>query len=379
MKQHIDLVRPEPACAAIAAPCADSSLSLLIGSTPVVQISAPFVPAPGGFWAKLEGCNPGGIKDRAALYMIRRAQARGELKPGGTIVESTSGTLGLGLALAGIALDHPVALVTDPGLEPLMRQLLRAYGVQLEIVTEPHPVGGWQEARRQRVRELMAALPDPYCPDQYHNPDNAAGYAGLAHELLNQFSHIDVLVCAVGTGGHSAGLYEVLHRHFPELRLVGVDAVGSTIFGQPARPRLMRGLGSSIYPRNVAYECFSEVHWVNAAEAVWACRHLAAHHYVSGGWSTGAVALVARWLAATLPADQRIVAIFPDGPWRYWNTVYDDGFCREHALLTAAPADAPDELRHPAEREVTRWTRCTTVADPLTWIKEANTCQGGEK
>jgi cysteine synthase len=372
MEQNINFARPEPATRGNAVRRDRSSLSLAIGNTPVVRISDPFVPLPAGFWAKLEGFNPGGIKDRAALHMIRRARARGDLKPGGTIVESTSGTLGLGLALAGIILDHPVALVADPGLEPLMRQLLCAYGVGLEIVTEPHPVGGWQEARRQRVHELMAVLPDSYCPDQYHNPDNADGYAGLAHELLGQFPRIDVLVCAVGTGGHSAGIYQVLRRHFPGLRLVGVDATGSTIFGQPARSRLMRGLGSSIHPRNVAYECFSEVHWVNAAEAVWGCRRLAAHHFVSGGWSTGAVALVARWLAVTLPSDQCIVAMFPDGPWRYWNTVYDDGYCDEHTLLGKAPADTPDELDHPAEREVTRWTRCTTVTDPLTWIQEAD-------
>ncbi|MCW2898971.1 MAG: pyridoxal-5-phosphate-dependent protein subunit beta [Streptosporangiaceae bacterium] len=164
----------------------------------------------------------------------------------------------------------------------------------------------------------------------------------------------------------------MLKRHFPDLRLVGVDTVGSTIFGQEARPRLMRGLGSSIYPRNVAYEHFSEVHWVNAAEAVWACRRLAAKHYVSGGWSTGAVALVARWLAATLPGDPCVVGIFPDGPWRYWNTVFDDGYCQDNGLLEAAPTDAPDVIGHPAERQVTRWTRCATVADPLTWIERTD-------
>lgn len=171
MKINVDATRPETALGRIPAQSGNSSLALLIGNTPLVRISDPFVPAPAGFWAKLEGFNPGGIKDRAALHMIRRARARGELVPGGTIVESTSGTLGLGLALAGIILGHPVALVADPGLEPLMQQLLRAHGVHLEIVTKPHPLGGWQEARRQRVHELMTTLPHPYCPDQYNNPD----------------------------------------------------------------------------------------------------------------------------------------------------------------------------------------------------------------
>ncbi|MFI6990287.1 PLP-dependent cysteine synthase family protein [Nonomuraea wenchangensis] len=340
------------------------ALSLTVGNTPLVYLSEPFVPDGGGFWAKLEGLNPGGIKDRPALHMVRRARARGELAPGATVIESTSGTLGLGLALAGIVFGHPVVLVGDPGMEALMRRLLTSYGVRLEIVEQPHPVGGWQQARRERVRHLLAETPGAYCPDQYHNPDNADAYAGLAYELLAKLPHIDALVCSVGTGGHSAGIARVLRRHFPGLRLVGVDTVGSTIFGQPARPRLMRGLGSSIHPRNVAYDAFSEVHWVAPGEAVWACRALAAQHYVSGGWSTGAVALVARWLARNSPGGC-VVAVFPDGPWRYFDTIFDDEFCRANDLAGVVPAQEPDVLAHPAEREVHRWTRCAHVSDPL--------------
>ncbi|GAA3235911.1 PLP-dependent cysteine synthase family protein [Nonomuraea helvata] len=285
-----------------------ASLSLTVGDTPLVFISEPFVSG-GGFWAKLEGFNPGGIKDRPALHMVCRARARGDLRPGATIVESTSGTLGLGLALAGIVFGHPVVLVDDPGMEPLMCRLLASYGVRLEIVTEPHPVGGWQQARRERVQRLLAETPGAYCPDQYNNPDNVDAYAGLAHELLARLPHIDTLVCSVGTGGHSAGIHNVLRHHFPDLKLVGVDTVGSTICGQPARARLMRGLGSSIHSRNVAYDAFSEVHWVSPAEAVWACR--------------------------------------------------------AHGLLGTVPAEEPDLLDVPTEREVRRWTRCATVTDPL--------------
>lgn len=177
---------------------------------------------------------------------------------------------------------------------------------------------------------------------------------------------IDTLVCAVGTGGHSAGIHRMLRQSFAGVRLVGVDAVGSTIFGQPARARLMRGLGSSIHPRNVDYAAFSEVHWVGPAEAVATCRRLAASSYHAGGWSTGAVALVADWLARTQPAERTTVAVFPDGPWRYWDTVYDDDYCHEHGLLGQVPAGEPDEISHPWQREVTRWTRCRRVADPTT-------------
>ncbi|MCP3759211.1 PLP-dependent cysteine synthase family protein [Streptomyces sp. TBY4] len=343
-----------------------TALSELVGNTPLLRISEPLTPAGRGFWAKLEGFNPGGIKDRPGLYMVERARARGDLKPGARIIESTSGTLGLGLALAGMVHGHPITLVTDPGLEPSMTRLLGAYGARVDMVGEPHPTGGWQEARRARVRQLMEQHPGSWCPDQYNNPDNTSAYTPLALELATELRHIDVLVCSVGTGGHSAGISRVLRQLYPDLRLVGVDTIGSTIFGQPARPRLMRGLGSSIYPRNVAYDNFGEVHWISPAEAVWTCRQLAGSHYATGGWSVGAVALVAGWLARTLPRDARIAAVFPDGPQRYLGTVYDDAYCASHGLLDAPPAPEPDLIGRLDEKEVTRWTRCTTVVDPLT-------------
>ena len=346
-------------------PQAAQGLPGLIGNTPVLWVSEP-LSAPGrGFWAKLEGANPGGIKDRPGMHMVACARARGDLPEGGRIIESTSGTLGLGLALAGLALSHPVTLVADPGLEPSMRRLLLSHGAELEIVSEPHPVGGWQQARRERVGQLLVQHPGSWCPDQYNNPDNVSAYTPLALELAAQLGRVDVLVCSVGTGGHSAGVFGALRQLCPGVRLVGVDTIGSTIFGQPARTRLMRGLGSSIYPRNVDYAAFSEVHWVAPAEAVWACRALARSHYASGGWSVGAVALVAGWLARTCPPDTRVATIFPDGPHRYLETVYDDDYCRAHGLLDGPPPTAPDELHSPLSREVTRWTRCDTVVDPL--------------
>ncbi|ARP73524.1 pyridoxal-5'-phosphate-dependent protein subunit beta [Streptomyces pluripotens] len=337
----------------------------MVGNTPVLWIGEPFNPAGRGFWAKLESTNPGGLKDRPALHMVAAARRRGELAPGAPVIESTSGTLGLGLALAGMTYGHAVTLVTDPGMEPLMAHQLRALGAQVDLVTAPHPEGGWQEARRRRVRELLARTPSAWCPDQYHNPDNVAAYASLALELVVQLGRIDVLVAAVGTGGHSVGIARTLRALHPELRLVGVDSVRSTVFGQPAGTRLMRGLGSSIHPRNVDHAAFDEVHWVAPAEAVRSCRRLVRGHWASGGWSVGAVALVAGWLARTEPERTRVVAVFPDGVHRYWNTVYSDDYCRAHDLLGGTVAADPDEIAHPDERTVERWTRCTGVTVPV--------------
>ncbi|KUH85455.1 MULTISPECIES: PLP-dependent cysteine synthase family protein [unclassified Mycobacterium] len=337
----------------------------MVGRTPVLRISAPFTIKERGFWAKLEGFNPGGMKDRPALHMVERARASGALRPGARIVESTSGTLGLGLALAGTVYQHPVTLVTDPGMEPIIQRMLTAFGAEVDVVTEPHPAGGWQQARRDRVQQILSAEPRAWYPDQYNNPDNVEAYRPLAMELHQQLGHIDVLVCSVGTGGHSAGVARVLREFNPDLRLVGVDTVGSTIFGQPADKRLMRGLGSSIYPGNVDYEAFSEVHWVAPSEAVWACRTLAATHYASGGWSVGAVALVARWVARTMAADTTIATIFPDGPQRYFDTVYNDDYCRAHGLLGVTAPEEPTVIDDPKAQVVSSWTRCANVIDPL--------------
>ncbi|MFX0573702.1 PLP-dependent cysteine synthase family protein [Nocardia nepalensis] len=355
--------RVEPP-ALVTAPLAARHSEALVGNTPVLWVGAPLAPNGRGFWAKLEGFNPGGMKDRPALHMVRRAEQRGDLARHARIIESTSGTLGLGLSLAGMVYRHPVTVVTDPGLEPIVARMLAAFGAQVDLVHEPHPTGGWQQARRDRVVELLDREPDAWCPDQYTNPDNVAGYESLALELVQQLGRIDVLVCAVGTGGHSAGVARVLRAFNPDLQLIGVDTVASAIFGQPAGPRLMRGLGSSIYPTNVDYSAFDEVHWVAPAESVWACRTLAATHHASGGWSVGAVALVAGWAARTYEAGTRIAAVFPDGPHRYFDTVYNDEYCAAQGLLDGDPPTEPDTISHPARQVVRSWTRCATVVDP---------------
>ena len=187
----------------------------MVGHTPVLWISEPLAPIDRGFWAKLEGFNPGGMKDRAAMHMVERGRSRGDLRPGARIVESTSGTLGLGLALAGTVYRHPVTLVTDPGMEPIIQRMLSAYGAEIDVVSEPHQSGGWQQARRDRVAELLDAHPGAWYPDQYNNPDNVDAYKPLALELVAQLGHVDVLVCSVGTGGHSAGVARVLRQFNP--------------------------------------------------------------------------------------------------------------------------------------------------------------------
>lgn len=337
------------------------SLLDLVGNTPVLRVGTPLPHPHPGFWAKLESVGPATMKARAALAMLQGARRRGELADGATVVESSSGTLAVGLSFVGRALGHPVVIVADDELDEMTRRLLRAYGTRLEIVDRPHPAGGWQRARLERVERLLREIPDAYWPDQYNNPDNPAGYRQLGTELVQQFDRLDAVVCSVGTGGHSAGIAPMVRRRWPHVRVIGVDACGSTVFGQPARPRLMRGLGSSIHPDNVAYDELDEVHWVDAGEAADASRRLAAGTFVSGGWSTGAAAMVAAWCARQLDSD-RVVAVFPDGPSRYWESVFDDDFRRRHGLT--ALADEPDTVDSVADSVGLRWARCVGVPDP---------------
>lgn len=170
-------------------------LLALIGRTPLARITTGLPLSHPGFWAKLEGHAVGGMKARAAVSMLLGAEERGELLPGAPVVESTSGTLGIGLAFAYQALGHPVVLVGDSELEPSMRQLLRSYGARLELVDRPKANGGWQGARLDRLHDLLARLPGAYWPDQYNNPDNTAGYASLAAELATA-SPISTSSCA---------------------------------------------------------------------------------------------------------------------------------------------------------------------------------------
>ncbi|MER7959463.1 PLP-dependent cysteine synthase family protein [Streptomyces sp. NPDC096030] len=347
---------PLPAMPLPGTPLPGASLSVAasvaaqtVGNTPVLWMDD-------GYWAKLEGFNFGGIKDRAALHMVGEARRRGELRPGAPVVESTSGTLGLGLALAGVLHGHPVHVVTDPGLEPIVERMLVAHGATVHVVPEPSPRGGWQQARMDRVTELLGGLDGAWWPDQYGNPDNPEAYGGLAAELSAQLDRIDVLVCAVGTGGHSAGISRALRAtSSPALELVGVDSVHSTVFGLPAGERLMRGLGSSIHPGNVDHAAFDEIHWVGPADAVRAARRLASRQFATGGWSVGAVALVAGWLARTRPRGTRIAAVFPDGPQRYFDTVFSDVYCATHGLLDAPPREEPAVYEDGAPVDV--WTR----------------------
>ncbi|GAA4089361.1 PLP-dependent cysteine synthase family protein [Nonomuraea soli] len=310
-----------------------------IGRTPLLRLRAG-----GSVHAKLELANPYGMKDRVAKQAILTARADGTLREGGLIVESSSGTLALGVALVGGYLGHPVHIVTDPRIDPLTMAKLSALGATLDIV--PAMTGnGWQSARLERLRAVMAANPGAFWPRQYDNPANPAAYTQLADELLAELDSVDVLVGPVGSGGSLCGTARALRRSNPRLRVVAVDAVGSAIFGQPDHPqRLQSGLGNSLIPANVDFSVIDEVHWLSDREAFAGTLELASYEKLFAGNSSGSAYLVARWLGARLGPGATVVAIFPDRGDRYVNTIYSAEYRAAHQLTDLSVPGEPRRI-----------------------------------
>ncbi|MEU6788766.1 cysteine synthase family protein [Nonomuraea angiospora] len=326
-----------------------------IGHTPVVGLRAGDYTGVEVF-AKLEMQNPFGMKDRVARQMILHARKTGELTDGAPVVESSSGTMALGLALVGPPLGHEVHIVTDPRIDPLTLAKLRTLGAAVHIVDRMGE-GGWQRARLNRLDQLMRDLPGAYWPRQYSNPQNPAAYEGLAQELLDDCGRIDVLVGAVGSGGSLCGTARALRERLPGLRVVAVDCVGSMLFGQPDEPtRLQSGLGNSLFPANLDLSVIDEVHWLNDHEAFEATRRLAREQMIFGGNSSGSVYQVLCHLGGCEPSGTRVVGIFPDRGDRYHANIYSDGFWDQHRLA-ALPRGEQPQLVSP-DTPVRSWSRC---------------------
>ncbi len=306
-------------------------------------------------YAKLELQNPFAMKDRVARTIVREARRLGVLRPGDPIIESSSGTMALGVALVGRSLGHAVHIVTDPRIDPLTLAKLRALGCEVHVV-EAMTSHGWQSARLERLEELMRDLPGAFWPQQYANPDNPGAYRTLAAELLADLGPFDTLVGAVGSGGSLCGSARALKESLPDLRVVGVDCVGSALFGQPDVPRrLQSGLGNSLLPKNLDRTLIDEVHWLNDHEAFAAARDLAREQQIFAGNTSGSVYRVLGGLAATAAPGTRIVGVFPDRGDRYVDTVYSADHWAEHDL-TRLPARAEPTTVRPGETALA-WSR----------------------
>ena len=290
-----------------------------------------------------------------ARFILDRAHSAGIIGPGSTIIETTSGTFGLALAMICALRGYRLILVSDPAIDDKLKSRLEDLKARVEIVREPAPIGGYQRARLDRLAELRAEFPDHFWPSQYDNRHNPGAYAPVAELLAEAIGEFDCLVGTVGSGGSVCGTASYLRMLSPSLKVIGVDTHRSVLFGQPDGKRVLRGLGNSLLPSNLDHSIFDEVHWVSAAEAFHATRRLHKQHALFQGGTSGAAYMVADWWARHNPG-AKVVALLPDEGYRYQETIYNDDWLRANNLwLTTLPSEP--RLVNSPEDAGPKWSR----------------------
>jgi cysteine synthase A len=298
---------------------ADTVLGL-IGHTPVVRLQR--MPAPGSatVWAKLERANPGGsVKDRIGLAMIEAAERDGLLKPGGVIIEPTSGNTGIGLAMVAAVKGYRLILTMPETMSVERRTLLAAYGA--EIVLTPGTEG--MRGAVAKAEELVWKNPGYFMPQQFKNPANPEVHRRTtAVEILHQVDGpLHAFVAGVGTGGTLTGVGEALKERYPAVQIVAVEPANSPVLsgGQPG-PHKIQGIGAGFVPDVLDMEVVDEVITVANEEALETARRLAREEGLLVGISSGAAAFAALQVAKRLGDGKTVVVILPDTGERYLST-----------------------------------------------------------
>ena len=320
-----------------------------IGRTPLVQLNRVVAGVGAGtILAKVEFLNPGGsVKDRIALSIIEDAEQRGALKPGGTIVEATSGNTGAGLALAAAVKGYKCVFVMPDKMSEEKVRYLRAFGARVIItptaVTPDDPRSYYSVAKR-----IVAETPNSILANQYHNPANpAAHYRTTGPEIWEQTAgQIDVWIAGMGTGGTITGAARCLKEHNPNIKVVGVDILGSLLYDtwrlghMPSEPFMktykIEGIGEDFVPSTLDLGLIDEVVQVDDRESFLMARRLVREEGIFCGGSSGsAVAgLLKSRIVHALRADQTAVVLLPDSGDRYLSKLYDDNWMRENGFLS---------------------------------------------
>jgi cysteine synthase A len=280
------------------------------------------MPAPGSatVWAKLERANPGGsVKDRIGLAMIEAAERDGLLKPGGVIIEPTSGNTGIGLAMAAAVKGYRLILTMPDTLSVERRTLLAAYGAELVLTSGAEGMTG----AIAKAEELVRENPGSFMPQQFKNPANPEIHRRTtAIEILQQVDGpIHAFVAGVGTGGTLTGVGEVLKERYSAVQIVAVEPAGSPVLygGQPG-PHKIQGIGAGFVPEVLNMDVVDKVITVANEEALETARRLAREEGLLVGISSGAAAFAALQVAERLGEGKTVVVILPDTGERYLST-----------------------------------------------------------
>jgi cysteine synthase A len=293
-----------------------SNILETIGNTPHVRVSKLFPHAE--VWIKSERSNPGGsIKDRIALAMIEAAEADGSLKPGGTIVEPTSGNTGIGLAMVAAVKGYKLILVMPESMSLERRRLMLAYGATFALTPREKGMKG----AIAHATEIVAETPGAWMPGQFENPANIDVHVKTtAKEILADFADapLDVIITGVGTGGHITGVAEALKKAWPKLKVYAVEPTASPVIsgGQPS-PHPIQGIGAGFIPANLHTQLLDGVIQVDAGEAKAMALRSAKEEGMLVGISSGATLQAIAQKLKELPAGSRVLGFNYDTGERY--------------------------------------------------------------
>lgn len=293
-----------------------NSILELTGGTPVVRLQKVPDGYEGEIWAKLEMFNPSGsAKARAALGMILAAEQRGEITPGCTIIEPTSGNQGIGLAMVGAVKGYRVIVVMPDNMSLERQQLVKAYGAEVVLTPAEKDLQGAID----KANELLLEHKKSWMPNQFVNPSNPEYHSQTtAQEILQQMGELDAFVAGVGTGGTLTGVARVLKGVYPDLKAYAVEPEESAVIsGGQAGPHKVQGIGDGFVPANLDLSLLDGTITVKEAEAIEMTRRLAREEGILAGVSSGAAAAAAVKAGRMLGAGKRVLAILPDTGERY--------------------------------------------------------------
>ncbi len=288
----------------------------IVGETPILHLKRIVPPGCAEVYAKLEYLNPGGsIKDRAAIGIIKRAEADGLLHPGSTILEATAGNTGIGLALIGISRGYKVVLFVPEKFSQDKVMIMRALGAQ--VTRTPDAEG--MEGAIQRMREAAARIPGSFMAGQFENPANPDyHYQTTGKEIFEQMEgRVDAVVIGAGTGGTFTGVARYVKERNPKALAIAVETVGSVLGGGPKGTHKIEGIGASFIPKTFDGSLADQIIAVSDRDAFDTVKELAAKEGVLAGSSSGANVFAALQVARRLGQGKRVVTIIPDSAERY--------------------------------------------------------------
>ena len=313
-----------------------------MGDTPLVRLHSVTRGVEGTVLAKVEMRNPGGsVMDRIGIRMIEAAERAGTLRPGGTIVEPTSGNTGHGLAIAAAIRGYKCIFVMPDKMSQEKIALLRAYGA--EVIITPTAVAPDSPESYYRVADrLTEEIPGAFQPNQYWNPENPkTHYETTGPEIWAQTDgRIDVFVAGVGTGGTISGVGRYLKEQNPDVTIVGADPEGSLYSGDEPRPYLVEGIGEDFWPGTFDPEVVDRYVKVSDRDSFLTARAVTRQEGILVGGSCGSAVFAALMVARELDASKTVVVLLPDTGRQYLSKVYSDSWMLQHGML-----DRPDLIR----------------------------------